>query len=90
MGVDVEHGFEPEYVVIERQEEGPRRDQEGGARASRRVYLAPDPDREGEAIAWHIAEEIRDANPNIQRVLFNEITKKARHRGDRQADARST
>jgi DNA topoisomerase-1 len=41
------------------------------------VLLAPDPDREGEAIAWHIAEEVRAANPNIQRVLFNEITKKA-------------
>jgi len=41
------------------------------------VLLAPDPDREGEAIAWHIAEEIRPANPNIHRVLFNEITKKA-------------
>ena len=42
-----------------------------------RVLLAPDPDREGEAIAWHIAEEVREDNPNIQRVLFNEITKKA-------------
>jgi DNA topoisomerase-1 len=39
--------------------------------------LAPDPDREGEAIAWHIADEIRDSNANIQRVMFNEITKKA-------------
>ena len=47
------------------------------ARGRGRVLLAPDPDREGEAIAWHIAEEIRDVNPNIQRVLFNEITKKA-------------
>ena len=41
------------------------------------MLLAPDPDREGEAIAWHIAEELRPSNPNIQRVLFNEITKKA-------------
>ena len=41
------------------------------------MLLAPDPDREGEAIAWHIAEEVRAPNPNIQRVLFNEITKKA-------------
>ena len=41
------------------------------------MFLAPDPDREGEAIAWHIADEIRPANVNIQRVLFNEITKKA-------------
>jgi DNA topoisomerase-1 len=41
------------------------------------IYLGPDPDREGEAIAWHIAEEIGDGNKNIYRVLFNEITKKA-------------
>ncbi|HUH03132.1 MAG TPA: type I DNA topoisomerase, partial [Kofleriaceae bacterium] len=40
------------------------------------VFLAPDPDREGEAIAWHIAEEIRGVNGNIKRVLFNEITRK--------------
>ena len=41
------------------------------------IYLGPDPDREGEAIAWHIAEEIGDENKNIYRVLFNEITQKA-------------
>ena len=40
------------------------------------VYLAPDPDREGEAIAWHLADEIRPANSNIKRVLFNEITQR--------------
>src|SRR5262249_6125769 len=40
------------------------------------VYLAPDPDREGEAIAWHLAQEIRPANHNIKRILFNEITKR--------------
>jgi DNA topoisomerase-1 len=76
MGIDIEHGFEPEYVVID----GKRKVLEeikAAARNAQRVLLAPDPDREGEAIAWHIAEEVRDANPNIQRVLFNEITKKA-------------
>ena len=55
-----------------------------------RVYLAPDPDREGEAIAWHIAEEIRESNTNIQRVLFNEITKKAVTEAHRAARSSST
>ncbi len=76
MGIDVKHDFQPEYVVIE----GKRKviaDIKAAAKKAGQVLLAPDPDREGEAIAWHIAEEIRPANPNIQRVLFNEITKKA-------------
>jgi DNA topoisomerase-1 len=76
MGIDVEHDFQPEYVVIE----GKRKviaDIKAAAKKAGQVLLAPDPDREGEAIAWHIAEEIRPANPNIHRVLFNEITKKA-------------
>jgi DNA topoisomerase-1 len=76
MGIDVEHDFQPKYVVIE----GKKKviaDITAAAKKAGRVLLAPDPDREGEAIAWHIAEEIRPANPNIQRVLFNEITKKA-------------
>jgi DNA topoisomerase-1 len=42
-----------------------------------KIYLAPDPDREGEAIAWHIAEELKDHGKRIYRVLVNEITKKA-------------
>ncbi|HEY2728675.1 MAG TPA: type I DNA topoisomerase [Polyangia bacterium] len=76
MGIDIEHGFEPEYVVIETKQKVLAEIKEAAANVHR-VYLAPDPDREGEAIAWHIAEEIRPSNPNIQRVLFNEITKKA-------------
>jgi DNA topoisomerase-1 len=76
MGIDVEHDFQPRYVVIE----GKKKviaDIKAAAKKASQVLLAPDPDREGEAIAWHIAEEIRPANPNIHRVLFNEITKKA-------------
>ncbi len=76
IGVDVTKGFAPEYVVID----GKKKvlaEIKSAARKAERVYLAPDPDREGEAIAWHIFEEIRDVNPNISRVLFNEITKKA-------------
>jgi len=76
MGIDIDHGFKPEYVVIE----GKRKvlaEIKLAASQAARVFLAPDPDREGEAIAWHIADEVRESNPNIQRVLFNEITKKA-------------
>ena len=76
IGVDVDNSFAPQYVVID----GKKKvlaEIKAAAKKAERVYLAPDPDREGEAIAWHIFEEIRDVNPNISRVLFNEITKKA-------------
>ncbi|HEY0710861.1 MAG TPA: type I DNA topoisomerase, partial [Polyangia bacterium] len=76
MGIDIEHDFEPEYEVID----GKKKvlaEIKTAAKRVERVFLAPDPDREGEAIAWHIADELRSSNPNIQRVLFNEITKKA-------------
>ena len=76
MGIDIEHDFAPEYVVIE----GKKKvldEITSAARLASRVLLAPDPDREGEAIAWHLAEEVRPSNSNIFRVLFNEITKKA-------------
>ncbi|HTE52447.1 MAG TPA: type I DNA topoisomerase [Kofleriaceae bacterium] len=75
LGVDVANGFEPEYVVL-RDKKKIISEIRAAAEAVEFVYLAPDPDREGEAIAWHIAEELRDINPNIQRVLFNEITRK--------------
>ncbi len=75
IGVDIENDFTPEYVVI-RGKGKIITDLKKAARSADVVYLAPDPDREGEAIAWHLAEEIRDANPNIKRVLFNEITKR--------------
>jgi DNA topoisomerase-1 len=76
MGIDIKHGFRPEYVVIETKKKV-LSEIKAAAAVAGRVLLAPDPDREGEAIAWHIAEEVREDNPNIQRVLFNEITKKA-------------
>ena len=76
MGIDIDAGFQPEYVVIEGKKKVLAEIKQA-AKNVQRILLAPDPDREGEAIAWHIAEEVREANPNIQRVLFNEITKKA-------------
>jgi DNA topoisomerase-1 len=74
IGVDVEHGFEPEYTVIKGKEKVLGELKKAAASAER-VFLATDPDREGEAIAWHIADEIR--HPDAHRVMFNEITKKA-------------
>ncbi len=76
LGVDTEDGFLPRYEVVRGKSkviQGIRK----RARAAQHVFLAPDPDREGEAIAWHLAEEIRSANPNISRVLFHEVTKPA-------------
>jgi DNA topoisomerase-1 len=76
IGIDIAHDFRPEYVVIDSKKKIIAEIKAAAKRASR-VLLAPDPDREGEAIAWHIADEIRTSNTNIQRVMFNEITKKA-------------
>src|SRR4030067_869045 len=76
LGVDLEKDFQPDYVVIS----GKAKIISELKKASKTVediYLGPDPDREGEAIAWHIAEEIGDGDKNVYRVLFNEITKKA-------------
>jgi DNA topoisomerase-1 len=75
MGVDIEHGFKPEYVII-RGKGKIIAEIKKTAKAVDVVYLAPDPDREGEAIAWHLAQEIKNANSNIKRILFNEITKR--------------
>ena len=75
MGVDVAHGFTPEYEVI-RGKGKIITEIKKAAKGVDIVYLAPDPDREGEAIAWHLAEEIRPNNSNIKRILFNEITKR--------------
>ncbi|HEY4239927.1 MAG TPA: type I DNA topoisomerase [Kofleriaceae bacterium] len=75
IGVDFEHGFEPVYEVIEGKKKVVAEIRKA-ARENEIVYLASDPDREGEAIAWHISEEIKDVNTNMKRVLINEITKK--------------
>ena len=76
LGVDIERDFKPEYQVIH----GKRKvisELRQAAKGKEHIYLAPDPDREGEAIAWHIAEQLDGRRGNIRRVLFNEITKRA-------------
>ena len=75
LGVDVENGFKPAYTVIDGKQKVISALKKT-AKTADTVYLAPDPDREGEAIAWHIAEQIKEKNKPIKRVLFNEITKK--------------
>ncbi|THB64063.1 MAG: type I DNA topoisomerase [Desulfovibrio sp.] len=76
LGVDETQDFAPEYQVIEGKEEVVRKLKKAAAKVGH-VYLAPDPDREGEAIAWHVAELIKDVNTNVSRIQFNEITSRA-------------
>ena len=75
MGVDVDNGFEPKYITI--RGKGPLLTQlKKEAAKSSKVYLATDPDREGEAISWHLAKALKITEPKC-RVTFNEITKTA-------------
>jgi len=76
LGVNVEKDFEPEYEVMEAKKKVAG-EIKSAAKKAGMIYLAPDPDREGEAIAWHIANLVKKDNPNIKRVLINEITKQA-------------
>ncbi len=90
LGVDIDNEFETEYIVIPGKEKVLAKLKKLAVSADN-IYLAPDPDREGEAIAWHLAEELGDGNKGkkkkkkkegdepdrIRRVTFNEITKRA-------------
>lgn len=74
--VDIEAGFVPRYIVSPGKEKVIK-DLRSLASKADAVFLATDPDREGEAIAWHVAELIKTANPKMKRVVFHEITKDA-------------
>lgn len=76
LGVDIENNLAPTYVVIEGKEKV-MKELKKAAKSADRIFLGPDPDREGEAIAWHIAEELNGASDKVFRVEFNEITEKA-------------
>src|SRR2546427_844892 len=76
IGVDIENGFQPVYEVIEAKKKVVA-DLKAAAKTAERVLLATDPDREGEAIAWHVYEQLKRTKIPAQRILFNEITKKA-------------
>ena len=74
LGVDIRRNFNPEYVVIDGKKEIIEKLKKASLKTNE-IYIATDPDREGEAIAWHISEEIKNESNEIKRVLFNEITK---------------
>ena len=74
MGVDIEHDFEPEYINI-RGKGDLIKSLKKDAKNAKKVYLATDPDREGEAIAWHLAHILEIPEDSVCRVTFNEITK---------------
>jgi len=76
LGVDVDRGFQPTYVLVEGKDKAIKELKKAAAQAEA-VYLGPDPDREGEAIAWHIRELLRGQNETFFRVLFHEITREA-------------
>ncbi len=75
LGVDLKNNFQPKYVIIHGKEKV-LREIKKAAKQTDNVFLAPDPDREGEAIAWHIASELDDEKKKY-RVTFHEITQKA-------------
>ena len=76
IGIDVEHDFEPEYINI-RGKASLINSLKKDAKNAKKVYLATDPDREGEAIAWHLAYILGIPQDSICRITFNEITKEA-------------
>ncbi|HYY53708.1 MAG TPA: type I DNA topoisomerase, partial [Myxococcales bacterium] len=76
IGVDVENGFQPVYEVIDAKKKVVA-ELKAAAKGAQLVLLATDPDREGEAIAWHVYEQLKRTKVPAQRILFNEITKKA-------------
>ncbi len=76
MGIDIEHDFEPEYINI-RGKGDLIKSLKKDAKQAKKIYIATDPDREGEAIAWHLATLLDEEKNKITRVTFNEITKNA-------------
>ena len=76
LGVDVEHDYEPKYITIRGKGDILAALRRASKKADK-VYLATDPDREGEAISWHLAEALKLDEKKQQRITFNEITKSA-------------
>ena len=76
LGIDIEHNFEPQYINI-RGKGDLIKSLKKDAKSAKKVYLATDPDREGEAIAWHLSNILDVDSDKVTRVTFNEITKSA-------------
>ena len=72
-GIDIDNRFEPEYQTI-RGKGKAMEELRKAAKSANAVYLAPDPDSEGEAIAWHLAESLGVSEDKLFRVVFNEVT----------------
>lgn len=76
MGIDIEHDFEPKYITIRGKGDilaALRKE----VKKAEKIYLATDPDREGEAISWHLYEALKLSGKKVYRITFNEITKNA-------------
>jgi len=84
LGVDVKNNFKPLYVIIAGKKKNVEALREA-ARKSSTVFVATDPDREGEAIGWHVTQILKNLNKPIQRVMFYEITKSGVLEGMRNA-----
>jgi DNA topoisomerase-1 len=76
MGIDIDDGFEPLYKAIPGKQKVISQLKKAAGKSTE-IYLAPDPDREGEAIAWHTSEVLKKKGRNFYRVLFNELTRSA-------------
>ncbi len=76
LGIDVEHGYEPKYITIRGKGDILAKLRKEAKKADR-VYLATDPDREGEAISWHLSKALNLDEKKMYRITFNEITKTA-------------
>jgi len=76
LGVDIKNNFEPEYEILENKKKVVD-ELNQAAKEADEIFLAPDPDREGEAIAWHISNILNKPKKHIHRIEFNEITKTA-------------
>ena len=76
MGIDVDHDFELKYITIRGKGELLTKLRKAAKKADK-IYLATDPDREGEAISWHLSQTLKVEEEKMQRITFNEITKTA-------------
>ena len=76
LGVDVQKNFAPQYVPV-RSKAKTLEELKKAAKKATELFVATDPDREGEAIGWHVAQELRIPKQQVYRVLFNEITERA-------------
>ena len=76
LGIDIENDFEPKYITIRGKGELLAKLRKSAKKADK-IYLATDPDREGEAISWHLTKALKEDEKKMHRISFNEITKTA-------------